>query len=521
MTTNPDVKEEKLTRQGSCAHKTPLLDVVAQSASDPCVHGNYKNLTDIHRSVAYKAVYPEPLLCDDGLTAGWYRAGQLYPRLTDPPIFDGPVIEHNAFYFTCDLTLGGSNPNQAFEVLIAGEKLSQYDVSGRFCGPATTVTVPCTCPPRVSVKTLGEAVWWTGECYTAVITLFPEQVHLLHTAPPTLFVTGPPGTGKTVVLLLMAIEWLRCGHHVYVVSSCSESLAACTMLYQLLLQTVKTQQSAGVSPGQPHLLQYDLDGGDDVEKAFNDLSQAASGGSLYVIADEATLCELLLTRVPRLHLWAASCYIENAPVGWQVEYLTRPLRSPPAVVREVEQDMKITTYRHVLPYSQRGVPDHTDGPPVTRLYHRGQGHSGQRPVNCVTCGREVGSFLHSLRVGVTGRSTTTSTTLTSTSGGTTPPCLQWRDVLVLYWGKVSDQSGMVRGLQEASIPVRVMKDDDIEDVATARSDVVWVVCGIHVRGLEKKVVVCLANADYGYFTSPRLDFMSRCTSQLVIVSNSR
>ena len=156
----------------------------------------------------------------------------------------------------------------------------------RFCGPATTVTVPCTCPPRVSVKTLGEAVWWTGECYTAVITLFPEQVHLLHTAPPTLFVTGPPGTGKTVVLLLMAIQWLRCGHHVYVVSTWWGSRSACSMLYHLLLQTVNTQQSAGVSPGQPHLLQYDLYDDEDVEKAVNDLSQAASGGSLYVIADE-------------------------------------------------------------------------------------------------------------------------------------------------------------------------------------------------------------------------------------------
>ena len=149
------------------------------------------------------------------------------------------------------------------------------------------MTVPCTSPPRVSVKTLGQAVWWTGECYTAVITLFPEQVHLLHTAPPRIFVTGPPGTGKTVVLLLMAIEWLRCGHHVYVVSTWWGSLAACTMLYHLLLQTVKTQQSAGVSPGQPHLLQYhSYNVGNDVPKAVNDLLQAANGGSLYVIADE-------------------------------------------------------------------------------------------------------------------------------------------------------------------------------------------------------------------------------------------
>ncbi|XP_025078808.1 uncharacterized protein LOC112554944 [Pomacea canaliculata] len=309
------------------------------------------------------------------------------------------------------------------------------------------------------------------------------------------------------------------------------------MLYHLLLQTVKTQQSAGVSPGQPHLLQYELDGGDDV-KAVNDLLQAASGGSLYVIADEIaselgigyrisnkfqTLCQLLLTQVPRLHLWAASCFHDYAPAGWQIEYLTRPLRSPPAVVREVEQDKRITRDRHVRPYRERGVPDHTDGPPVTRLYHRGQGHSGDRPVDCVTCGREVASFLHSLRVDVTGRSTT-STTLTSTSGGTTPPCLQWRDVLVLSWYKVSDQLGMVTGLQEAGIPVRMIKDYDIEDVATARSDVVWVASGHRVRGLERKVVVCLyglVRSEYlplYNLTSPRLNFMSRCTSQLVIIS---
>ncbi|XP_025078799.1 uncharacterized protein LOC112554936 [Pomacea canaliculata] len=318
-----------------------------------------------------------------------------------------------------------------------------------------------------------------------------------------------------------------------------ESRAACTMLYHLLLQTVKTQQSAGVSPGQPHLLLYDLYDGDDVEKAVNDLSQAASGGSLYVIADEVgskrririfqTLCELLLTRVPRLHLWAASCFHGDEPACWQEEYLTRPLRSPPAVVREVEQDARIATHRDVLQYRERGVPDHTDGPPVTRLSHRGQHHSGYTPGGCVTCGRVVASFLHSLRVGVTGRSTTTSTTLTSTSGGTTPPCLQWRDVLVLYRDDDSDQSGMVTGLQEAGIPVRVMEDDDIEDVATARSDVVWVARGHRVGGLERKVVVCL---HYGFFrskmsqrfnfisaySSDRLYLMSRCTSQLVIVS---
>ncbi|XP_025111950.1 uncharacterized protein LOC112574845 [Pomacea canaliculata] len=178
----------------------------------------------------------------------------------------------------------------------------------------------------------------------------------------------------------------------------------------------------------------------------------------------------------------------------------------------------ITEYRDVQLYSERGVPDHTDGPPVRRLYHRGQGHSGDRPGDCVTCGRDVASFLHSLRVGVTESCTTTSTTVTPTSGGTAPPCLQWRDVLVLYWDDVSDQSGVVKGLEELGIPVRVMKDADIEDVATARSDVVWVSRGDRVCGLERKVVVCLQDLRFDLYNSVRLHLMSRSTSQLVVVS---
>ncbi|XP_025113046.1 uncharacterized protein LOC112575403 [Pomacea canaliculata] len=395
----------------------------------------------------------------------------------------------------------------------------------RFCGPATTVIVPCTVPSRLSIKTLGQAVSFTGECYTSVITLFPEQVQLLNTAPSRLFVAGPPGTGKSVVLLLMGIEWLRWLHDVYIVSTGMWSRAACSMLYNMLLSTMLLKMTTKVSPNQLHYLQYDFTQSTDVEKAIRDLSQTASGRPLYIIADEAGpedkfdtfqgFCGELLEIVPHLHLWAASCYHKVAPAGWQEEYLTRPLRSPPVVVREVEQDIVMALDRDVQAYSERGVPDHTDGPPVKHIIHHGHGRSPYWPVNCVNCGREVARFLLSLQMGASTNSTTFA------SGGMAPPCLQWRDVLVLYWGDISDRLGMMTGLKEAGIPVRLMKDDDIEDVATARSDVVWIAKGQHVRGLERKVIVYV-EPDLRHavvdIRAVRLHFLSRCTSQLVIVS---
>ncbi|XP_025112765.1 uncharacterized protein LOC112575256 isoform X2 [Pomacea canaliculata] len=92
---------------------------------------------------------------------------------------------------------------------VAGVGPDSHMTNEVFCGPATTVTVPSAFAPRLSVQTLGQAVWLTGEFYTALITLFPEQVDLLCHPPSRLFATGPPGTGKTVMLLMMGTEWLR------------------------------------------------------------------------------------------------------------------------------------------------------------------------------------------------------------------------------------------------------------------------------------------------------------------------
>ncbi|XP_025107255.1 uncharacterized protein LOC112571998 isoform X2 [Pomacea canaliculata] len=385
----------------------------------------------------------------------------------------------------------------------------------RFCGPATTVTVPCVIAPRLSVKTLSQAVSATG-MFFAEITLFPEQMLLLQTKTPLVFLDGPPGTGKTVMLQLMATEWLRDDHPVYIVSTWERSRASCSMLHHLLLQT-----ESPATPSKVHLRRFNFGDDKDVEKAVTDLSQDALGKQLHVVADEVgpdygrpqafkTFCEKLLKQVPDLHLWAASCRYNLSPRGWEQEHLTKPLRSPPVVVREVAQASEIRLSGDVRPYSPLSIPSHTDGPQIEWI---GLDHPKSITHDCQDCGKQLGKLLYRL--------IDTGTTLTAppASPSLEPPRLQWKDVLVLWWGGASDSAGIVTGLRSANVPVRVMMADDIDDVASAVSDVVWVADRDFVRGLERKVIVCLEIFGLDDLLL-RLHALSRCTSQLVIVSHS-
>lgn len=112
-------------------------------------------------------------------------------------------------------------------------------------------------------------------------------------------------------------------------------------------------------------------------------------------------CQELLHHVPHLVLWAASCFHENTPDSWQLEVLTRPLRSPPVVVREVIQADEFET--EVKRYSERDIPAPTDGPPVKNLYHKSGKHGVKYPQDCFECGREIADFLHSLRIEKPGK----------------------------------------------------------------------------------------------------------------------
>lgn len=108
--------------------------------------------------------------------------------------------------------------------------------------------------------------------------------------------------------------------------------------------------------------------------------------------------------------------------------------------------------------------------------------------------------------------------LTWFAGGEAAPLtLRFRDVLVVGTHNVHSMSGLVTGLRKSRVPVKVFTDSDTDDLATGRSDVIWVAHGSRVHGLERKIVVCLVNIHDDY--DDRLHLMSRCTSQLVILSS--
>ncbi|XP_070203243.1 uncharacterized protein [Littorina saxatilis] len=250
--------------------------------------------------------------------------------------------------------------------------------------------------------------------------------------------------------------------------------------------------------------------------------------------DNIQLVSQLAQRVPHLYLWCASVYNDDIPPALQTQVFTVPLRSAPAVLREIQQGVQ--EYDEVHDYSDSGVPAPGDGLSVIRLSHHGNAHTGRWPVDCAQCGQDIAAVLRRLGVG--------------SSVANSPSRLSYRDVFVLTRsddlhddvtdeaGRVtSPASGVVQGLKDAGVPVSVLGDQDflhnearwervVQDVAVAATDTVTVAWYGWVKGLERRVVAVLQDRhqedddemtdeliDHG----DRLHAVSRCTTQLITV----
>ena len=165
--------------------------------------------------------------------------------------------------------------------------------SFRFCGPATTVDVPTVPPPqRRVVREEGQAVAETG-LIMSTLALYPAQVDLLAPhpdSPQSAALSGPPGTGKTVVLVLKGLQWLRQGRTVHVVSGDGGSRSISFLIEASLRAEAQRQGTAAGPPAsasggavQHHRLDYIS----RVGAAVDELASLVEDGQLFVIMDES------------------------------------------------------------------------------------------------------------------------------------------------------------------------------------------------------------------------------------------
>ena len=58
----------------------------------------------------------------------------------------------------------------------------------------------------------------------STLALFPEQISVLNDKDlNNVHLAGPPGVGKTVMLMLKAVQWINQGHHILVLHASDTS----------------------------------------------------------------------------------------------------------------------------------------------------------------------------------------------------------------------------------------------------------------------------------------------------------
>ncbi|XP_070184005.1 uncharacterized protein [Littorina saxatilis] len=436
----------------------------------------------------------------------------------------------------------------------------------RFAVPLATVQVYLSRKPRLQLWTQGHFVQAVGEEHgrpMSYLALFPEQFEVLEHTPNNddddiRVFRGAPGVGKSIILILRGCYWMRKYRRtVFVLQTSDDGTAAAYLVRHQLSKTVgqgagsvQLVNMAGVRKknwrGQ---YKWTKGGEEKVQAWVEELCQhAQTEGRVHILADEANgdvitvIYKALKQRHITVSLWAAGVLLElPADMERYVHHLTQPLRSPPSVVREVEQadDMK---GGKVPAYTAPPVAPPSDGPPVVRvdhLYirwrHDTQGHEGDEPWRCERCGQLVADLLTTLRVGCHDHAP-------HGQGG-----LTFNDVFVLGGmncdtDTTDDDSfspaPFIRGLESRGVPTRKVAHNDTAAVrqlaemtsaptgeeraaGRGRDEAVTVAHQNTVWGLERPVVVYLdhlsASVEYSAAQTGRLRSMSRSTAQVIWV----
>ena len=163
----------------------------------------------------------------------------------------------------------------------------------RFVGPATKVRVHCPIPPRVEVRTEGEAVSELGQ-RLANLVLTQQQLLLMSKKHPRVCITGPPGTGKTICLALMGLRWLTDRNDVHVICTRTRTLAISHLIKYQLEASLRADPTASTAQGSVIFHIYDIyfnDNEVEVNRAIGELVAASRGQALHVLMDEVNFSD--------------------------------------------------------------------------------------------------------------------------------------------------------------------------------------------------------------------------------------
>ncbi|GFR85738.1 hypothetical protein ElyMa_004181600 [Elysia marginata] len=215
-------------------------------------------------------------------------------------------------------------------------------IIGRYCGLLSTVEVWSPNNPRVEVRSMSEAVNLCAQRFSQVV-LLPTQLQVLLSEHNRIYLYGPPGSGKTMLLILKAREWLLRGHTVILINSRWGSTDGYPYAYGILdrLKFMMTKD------GVPHdnLVMINVDTSRFHASYLSDVLP-----SRCVIVDEVTPATLPVIEhlccLQVQNIWCAGLFQDSRPHTahhFHAFQMEKVLRCPPIVqslLKHTEKDAK-------------------------------------------------------------------------------------------------------------------------------------------------------------------------------------
>ena len=408
------------------------------------------------------------------------------------------------------------------------------------------VSVWTNSKPRVEVRTTSQAVGETGRRMSDIL-LLPRQADLLaHPSLSRLYLTGPMGSGKTLLLQLKGRQWVREGRRVVVINvrTIARGRPIGHVLEQALKREVKPHCSGSVYRHDVASEEFTVDA------LHKELTTTGPTDNVCFVVDElqsdvSNIPRQLTQHYPHSPIWCVASYVTPVPKTFRRVRLQAVLRSPPSVQLLLKELDLNPDHGHVYTTrsATRGLP--CDGPPVIFIQHS-KHHAPVRHLDCDQCAEELADIFEK-KLGLKLRPPTleseeqqlagTASQLQPDPVAKPPAChtrsraaekqprrdpkaaeaapLTFRDVLILVAMPFSTYKRVVNytweasvpellkymmymgtcrflsGLKRRGVPLRVVVDNTTKEIAYPSADEVILTDFLGAHSMERKVVVFL------------------------------